>query len=64
MILPRLSLEGILVNALALDYPRERLELMYAVKGGVRDRLVDFSNPASGSFYFAPSVEMLDSSLG
>ncbi len=43
---------------------RERLRLMYAVDGGVRDRLVDFSNPASGSFYFAPSVETLDSSLG
>lgn len=43
---------------------RERLNLMYAVDGGVRDRLVDFSNPASGSFYFAPSVETLDSSLG
>ena len=43
---------------------RERLNLMYAVDGGVRDRLVDFSNPASGSFYFAPSVEMLDGALG
>ena len=42
---------------------RERLELMYAVNGGVRDRLVDFSNPASGSFYFAPSTEMLDGAL-
>ncbi|MDQ6616230.1 MAG: Dyp-type peroxidase [Actinomycetota bacterium] len=43
---------------------RERLRLMYAVDGGVRDRLVDFSNPASGSFYFAPAVETLDSTLG
>jgi putative iron-dependent peroxidase len=42
---------------------RERLESMYAVNGGVRDRLVDFSNPASGSFYFAPSVETLNGSL-
>ncbi|MEA3218257.1 MAG: porphyrinogen peroxidase [Acidimicrobiia bacterium] len=42
---------------------RERLAAMYAVNGGVRDRLVDFSNPASGSFYFAPSVETLDRSL-
>jgi porphyrinogen peroxidase len=42
---------------------RERLALMYAVNGGERDRLVDFSNPASGSFYFAPSVEALDSAL-
>lgn len=42
---------------------RERLAAMYAVNGGVRDRLVDFSNPASGSFYFAPSVETLDAAL-
>jgi putative iron-dependent peroxidase len=42
---------------------RERLRSMYAVDGGVRDRLVDFSNPASGSFYFAPSVETLDAAL-
>jgi len=42
---------------------RERLRAMYAADGGVRDRLVDFSNPASGSFYFAPSVETLDASL-
>ncbi|MHB8468016.1 MAG: Dyp-type peroxidase [Acidimicrobiales bacterium] len=42
---------------------RDRLRAMYAVDGGVRDRLVDFSNPASGSFYFAPSVETLDSAL-
>jgi putative iron-dependent peroxidase len=42
---------------------RERLRAMYAVDGGVRDRLVDFSNPASGAFYFAPSVETLDGAL-
>ncbi|HEY2303895.1 MAG TPA: Dyp-type peroxidase [Acidimicrobiales bacterium] len=42
---------------------RERLRAMYAADGGVRDRLVDFSNPASGSFYFAPSVETLESAL-
>jgi len=42
---------------------RERLRAMYAADGGVRDRLVDFSNPASGSFYFSPSVEMLNSAL-
>ena len=29
-------------------------------KVGVRDRLTEFSNPASGSFYFMPSVEVLD----
>ena len=42
---------------------RERLRAMYAADGGFRDKLTDYSNPASGSFYFAPSVETLDSSL-
>jgi len=42
---------------------RERLRAMYGADGSVRDKLTDFSNPASGSFYFAPSVETLDSSL-
>jgi porphyrinogen peroxidase len=42
---------------------RERLRAMYGVDGSVRDRLTDYSNPASGSFYFAPSVDVLDSSL-
>ncbi len=42
---------------------RERLRAMYGVDGGVRDRLTDHSNPASGSYYFAPSVETLDASL-
>jgi putative iron-dependent peroxidase len=40
---------------------RERLSAMYGQQGQVRDRLTDYSNPASGSFYFAPSVEVLDS---
>ena len=40
---------------------RERMEAMYGINGQVRDRLTDFSNPASGSFYFAPAVEVLDS---
>lgn len=42
---------------------RERLRAMYAADGGVRDKLTDYSNPVSGSFYFAPSVEVLDASL-
>jgi putative iron-dependent peroxidase len=42
---------------------RERLRAMYGVDGQVRDKLVDYSNPASGSFYFAPSIETLDSAL-
>jgi len=42
---------------------RERLRAMYGCDGQPRDKLVDFSNPASGSFYFAPSVETLDAAL-
>jgi deferrochelatase/peroxidase EfeB len=42
---------------------RERLEAVYGLHGGPRDRLTDFSSPASGAFYFAPSVEMLDTML-
>jgi putative iron-dependent peroxidase len=42
---------------------RERLRKMYGADGSVRDRLTDYSNPASGSFYFAPSVETLDACL-
>jgi len=33
---------------------------MYGMDGGIRDRLTDFSNPASGSFYYTPTVETLD----
>ena len=40
---------------------RERMDAMYGRNGEVRDRLTDFSNPASGSFYFAPSQEAMDS---
>lgn len=40
---------------------RERMSAMYGRNGEVRDMLTDYSNPASGSFYFAPSVELLDS---
>lgn len=42
---------------------RERLSAMYGADGSVRDKLTDYSNPASGAFYFAPSVETLDASL-
>jgi len=40
---------------------RERMQAMYGQNGEVRDSLTDFSNPASGSFYFAPSEEVLNS---
>jgi putative iron-dependent peroxidase len=43
---------------------RERMEAMYGMKGQARDAITNYSTPASGSFYFAPSVETLDRSLG
>lgn len=42
---------------------RERMEAIYGQNGQVRDALTDYSTPASGSFYFAPSVEILDAAL-
>jgi len=42
---------------------RGRMDAMYGRGGRVRDMLTDYSNPASGSYYFAPSVECLDASL-
>ena len=42
---------------------RERMRAMYGIDGQERDRLTSYSNPASGSFYFAPSVETLDKAL-
>jgi putative iron-dependent peroxidase len=38
----------------------ERMRAMYGMDGQVRDKLTEFSTPASGSYYFAPSVEVLD----
>jgi porphyrinogen peroxidase len=43
---------------------RERMEAIYGMNGQVRDALTDYSTPASGSFYFAPSVETLHAALG
>jgi putative iron-dependent peroxidase len=40
---------------------RERMDAMYGRSGQPRDMLTDYSNPASGSYYFAPAVEVLDS---
>ncbi len=43
---------------------RERMDAMYNTDGsGIRDQLTDFSNPASGSFYFHPSVEDMNAML-
>ena len=43
---------------------RERMEAIYGMNGQPRDALTDYSTPASGSYYFAPSVETLDAVLG
>jgi putative iron-dependent peroxidase len=43
---------------------RERMEAIYGLNGQQRDALTDYSTPASGSFYFAPSAETLDAILG
>jgi porphyrinogen peroxidase len=42
---------------------RERMQAIYGMNGQARDSLTDYSTPASGSFYFAPSVETLDAAL-
>jgi putative iron-dependent peroxidase len=42
---------------------RERMEAIYGMNGQERDALTNYSTPASGSFYFAPSVETLDRAL-
>jgi putative iron-dependent peroxidase len=42
---------------------RERMEAMYGMNGQPRDALTNYSTPASGSYYFAPSVETLDRAL-
>jgi putative iron-dependent peroxidase len=43
---------------------RERMEAIYGLNGQARDALTNYSTPASGSYYFAPSVETLDKALG
>jgi len=42
---------------------RERMEAIYGMNGQARDALTDYSTPASGSFYFAPSLETLTAAL-
>lgn len=42
---------------------RERMEAMYGMNGQPHDAIINYSTPASGSFYFAPSVEILDAAL-
>jgi putative iron-dependent peroxidase len=42
---------------------RERMEAIYGMNGQPRDALTDYSTPASGSFYFAPSAETLTAAI-
>ena len=42
---------------------RERMEAIYGMSGQPRDALTDYSTPAFGSYYFAPSVESLNTAL-
>ena len=42
---------------------RERMEAIYGMNGQARDALTNYSTPASGAFYFAPSVEVLNTAL-
>ena len=42
---------------------RERMEAIYGMNGQARDALTDYSTPASGSFYFAPSADTLGAAL-
>ncbi len=43
---------------------RERMEAMYGHNDYETDAITDYSTPASGSYYFAPSVEALAAALG
>jgi putative iron-dependent peroxidase len=43
---------------------RERMEAMYGMNGQEHDALINYSTPASGSYYFAPSIETLHKLLG
>jgi len=41
------------------------LRRMYGTSGdGIRDRLLDFSRPVSGSYYFAPSINIINELAG
>ena len=43
---------------------RERMDAMYGHNDHETDAITDYSTPASGSYYFAPSVEALAAALG
>jgi putative iron-dependent peroxidase len=57
---------GLLFVAFSAD-PRRFLVMMQRMYGasgdGMHDRLMEFTNPVSGAFYFAPSLDALDGIL-
>jgi len=41
------------------------LNRMFGISGdGIYDRIIDFTRPVTGSYYFAPSLQALESALG
>ncbi len=57
---------GLYFIAFSADPPRfqKMLARMFGASGdGIHDRLVDFTTPVSGAFYFAPSLDALDGIL-
>jgi putative iron-dependent peroxidase len=53
----------------AFSAERSRYDLLLSrmfgtARGGVRDRLTDFSHPVTGAYYFAPSLNALNELAG
>ena len=58
---------GLYFVAFACEQRRHQIQLerMFGVSGdGLHDRLVEFSTPKTGSYFFAPSIEALHRALG
>ena len=61
------SIHGLYFLSFACDQQRHQLQLdsMYGLsEDGVSDRLLEFSSPVSGAYYFAPSNLSLSTALG
>ena len=57
------------LNFVAFSADPTRFDVMLArmygtTEDGVRDRLLDFSRPVSGAYYFAPSLNALNALAG
>ena len=57
---------GLFFLAFSADPTRfdRMLARMFGTADGTRDRILDFSTPLSGAYYFAPALEDLDDALG